>query len=100
MHKVTVLYHHPEDPDAFEDYYENTHVPIAQHIPNVQRFESGRLLATPDGDEPQYHRIAELWFESADQLQQSMGSPEGQAATGDIANFATKGATAFISEVE
>lgn len=100
MHKVTVLYGHPDDPDAFEDYYANTHVPIAAKIPNVQRFESGRVLATPDGNEPEHHRIAELWFEDADQLQQSMGSEEGQAATGDIPNFATGGVTVFISEVD
>ena len=100
MHKLTVLYHHPEDPEAFDHYYETTHIPIAENIPDVKHFESGRLLATPDGEDPQYHRIAELWFESADQLQKSMGSPEGLAATGDISNFATRGVTSFISEVE
>jgi hypothetical protein len=35
-----------------------------------------------------------------DQLQRSMGSDEGQAATGDIPNFATGGVIVFISEVE
>lgn len=100
MHKVTVLYHHPEDAEAFEEYYANTHLPIAAKIPNVQRFEAGKVLATPDGGETPYHRIAELWFEDMDQLQQSMGSEEGQAATGDIPRFATGGVTMFISEVE
>ena len=35
-----------------------------------------------------------------DQLQQSMGSEEGQAATGDVQNLATGGVTVLISEVE
>ena len=35
-----------------------------------------------------------------DQLQQSMGSEEGQAATGGVPNFATGGVTVLISEVE
>lgn len=35
-----------------------------------------------------------------DQLQQSLDSEEGQAATGDIPNFATGGVTVLISEVE
>ena len=100
MHKVTVLYGHPEDPEAFEDYYANTHLPIAAKIPNMQRFEAGQVLATPDGGETPYHRIAEIWFDDIDQLQKSMGSEEGQAATGDIPNFATGGVTVFISEVE
>ncbi|MDN5698057.1 MAG: EthD family reductase [Rubrobacter sp.] len=100
MHKVTVLYGHPEDPEAFEEYYANTHLPIAAKIPNMQRFEAGKVLATPDGGETPYHRIAEIWIDDMDQLQKSMGSEEGQAATGDIPNFATGGVTVFISEVE
>lgn len=100
MHKVTVLYGHPEDPEAFEEYYANTHLPIAAKIPNVQRFEAGKVLDTPDGGETPYHRVAEIWFEDMDQLQKSMGSEQGQAATNDIPNFATGGVTVFISEVE
>lgn len=99
MVKLTVLYGHPEDPDAFEEYYANTHLPLAAKIPNVQRFEAGRVAAADDG-EPPYHRIAELWFETAQQMRESLASPEGSAAAGDIPNFATGGATMFVSEVE
>lgn len=49
MIKFSVLYGHPEDPDAFEEYYANTHMPFVDKIPNVPRFESGRVVATPDG---------------------------------------------------
>ena len=99
MVKLTVLYGLPEDPKAFEDYYANSHMPLAVKIPNVQRFESG-VVAAPDGGTPPYHRIAELWFENASVMQESLDSPEGQAATGDLPNFATGGATFFVSEVE
>jgi uncharacterized protein (TIGR02118 family) len=73
-------------------------VPLAERIPNVQRFEVGRVASLDEG-EPPYHLIAELWFESADVLQESMSSPEGQAAADDIPNFATGGVTMFVSEV-
>lgn len=99
MVKLTVLYGLPEDAEAFEDYYADTHAPLAERIPNLRRFESGRIAA-PDGGSPPYHRIAELWFESASVMQQSLASPEGKAATDDIPNFATGGATVFVSEVE
>ena len=33
MVKVTVLYGPPSDPAAFEDYYANTHVPLAAKMP-------------------------------------------------------------------
>ncbi len=91
MVKVTVLYGHPEDPEAFEEYYANEHLPLAAKIPNVQRFEAGRVSAADEESQPPYQRIAELWFESAEQMQEALSSPEGEAATGDILNFATGG---------
>jgi uncharacterized protein (TIGR02118 family) len=57
--KLTVLYGNPEDPAAFDDYYQETHVPLAERIPNVQRFEVGRVASLDEG-EPPYHLIAEL----------------------------------------
>lgn len=99
MLKLTVLYNHPEAPENFEEYYANEHLPLAAKIPNVLRFESGRV-GTVDASEPPYHRIAELWFESAERLGEALSSPEGEDATGDIRNFATGGAIVFISTVE
>ncbi len=98
MVKLTVLFGHPEDPEAFEEYYANQHLPLAEKIPNVQRFESGRWRAV-DAGTPPYHRIAELWFESAERMGEALSSPEGEAATGDLQNFATGGATFFVSVV-
>ncbi len=100
MMKVSVLYGRPDDPATFEEYYANNHLPLAAKIANVQRFETGKVVATPDGSEPPYHRITELWFESEEQMQSSLGSEEGEAAVADIPNFATGGATIVISEVE
>ena len=98
MAKLTVLYGHPTDAVAFEEYYANKHAPLVEQIPNLRQFEAGKIIATPDGSEPPYYRIADLYFESVEQLQSGMGSSEGQAAAEDIQNFATGGATLFISE--
>jgi uncharacterized protein (TIGR02118 family) len=35
--KVTVLYGHPDDPEAFEEYYANTHMPLVDEMPNLKR---------------------------------------------------------------
>ena len=99
MVKLTALFGHPEDPEAFEEYYANQHLPLAAKIPNVQRFESGRMRAVDGGVSP-YHRIAELWFESAERMGEAMSSPEGEAASVDLPNFATGGAMFLVSEVE
>ena len=99
MMKLTVLFGQPKDPEAFEEYYANQHLPLAARIPNVQRFESGRMHAVDGGESP-YHRIAELWFESAEQMGEAMSSLEGEAASVDLPNFATGGAKFLVSEVE
>lgn len=100
MVKLMVLYGPPEDAAAFEEHYANTHVPLAAKMPHVERFEAGRVIGTPDGGDSPYHRIAELWFDSAEDLQAAAGSDEGQATTGDIPTFATGGATLLIVDVD
>jgi uncharacterized protein (TIGR02118 family) len=100
MVKIVVLYGPPADPAAFEDYYANTHLPLAAKMQGVQKFEASRVLGTPDGGEPPYYRLAELWFDSQEDLQATMSSPEGQATVADIPNFATGGATVLVGQVD
>ncbi len=100
MFKVTVLYNEPTDPAGFEDYYFDKHLSIAAKIPNVTRVETAKAAATPDGSPLPYFRMAEIWFQDLETLQASMGSPEGQATVGDLANFASGGADVFISAVD
>jgi uncharacterized protein (TIGR02118 family) len=97
--KLTVLYGHPDDPEAFENYYANTHMPLVDKIP-LQSYEVAKIVATPDGSDLPYYRIFEGYSEDMEQLQNSLASQEGQAAVGDIPNFATGGATIFISEID
>jgi uncharacterized protein (TIGR02118 family) len=100
MVKVSVLYGPPTDAAAFEDHYASTHLPLAAKMPNVKRFEASKVVGTPDGSDAPYYRIAELLFESQEDLQASMGSAEGQATVADIPKFATGGATVVISELD
>lgn len=98
MVKLVVAYGHPEDPAAFDEYYAGTHIPLVDKIPNLQRFESGKVVGTPDGSPPPFYYLAELFFDDADQLQASLGSPEGQAAAADVEAFASGGATVMIAQ--
>ena len=98
MVKLVVTYGAPDDPPAFDQHYTSTHVPLVEKIPNLRRFEAGKVLGTPDGSPAPYYFMAELWFDSAQDLEAAMGSDEGQAAGADVANFATGGATLMIAE--
>jgi uncharacterized protein (TIGR02118 family) len=96
MVKVTVLYGPPADPEAFEDYYANTHLALAAKIPSTRRIEASKVV---DGEAP-YHRIAELWFDDADQMNAALSSEQGRAAVEDIGAFATGGATVVVSTLD
>ena len=100
MVKAVVLYGPPEDVDAFERYYADTHTALATAIPGLRRFEAAQGIATPDGSEVPYQRIAELTFEDMNALQAGLGSEQGQAAVNDMPNFATGGATVFFAQID
>lgn len=99
MMKVTVLYGHPDDPGAFEDYYASTHLPIAATMKGVAKLEATKFVETPDGM-PAYYRMAEVYFDSPQQMETTLASPEGQATVGDIPNFASGGFTVVVGSVD
>jgi uncharacterized protein (TIGR02118 family) len=45
-----------------------------------------------------HDRVASLYFEHQQAAQSALGSPEGQAATADLANFASGSVTIFADE--
>ena len=97
--KLTVLYGHPTNPEAFEKYYAATHLPIAGKMTGFTRVELSKGLPGPDGGKPAFYRMAEFWFESASALQACMGSAEGRATSADLSNFATGGVTLLVSKL-
>ena len=96
MHTLTVLYGQPDDPAAFDAHYAETHAGLVDKIGGLNGW-SHRKLDSMDGSTPPYYLIAELDFDSLEQLQASMGSPEGQAAANDVPNFASGGATMLVA---
>jgi uncharacterized protein (TIGR02118 family) len=100
MIKMTLLYGRPVDPEAFEAYYSETHLPIAAKVSGIARAEFSKVKGTPDGDPPPYYRIAELWFDDAERMERVMATPEARRTVEDLPNFATGGVTTLISEVD
>src|ERR1019366_3884411 len=96
MAKLLVLYNEPADPAAFERYYFETHVPIANKIRGVRSYTVSKGKPAMVAGNVSPHLIAELEFDSMDDLQAAMASPEGQAAAADVANFAQAGVTLLV----
>ncbi|AZG46809.1 EthD family reductase [Gordonia insulae] len=99
MYHVTITYGHPEDPQAFDEYYSTTHLPLAAKIPGVRAFSAGRT-ETLDGTAPSVYYLASITFDDKESAAAGFTSPEGQAAAADIPNFATGGATLHFNPAE
>ena len=69
MVKLVVCYGAPEDSAAFDRHYAETHVSLVEKIPGLRRFEAGKVLGTPDGSPAPYYYMAELSFDSGEDLQ-------------------------------
>jgi uncharacterized protein (TIGR02118 family) len=91
MAQLLVLYKTPTDPAAFDAYYAQTHIALAKKIPGLKKYEiSQGSVATPAGPSG-IHLVATLTFDSMAAIQAGLGSAEGQAAAGDLPNFASGG---------
>jgi uncharacterized protein (TIGR02118 family) len=97
MIKMTILYYRPTDPEAFERYYMEKHLPLARQMPGLKKLEVGRVLRGPK--EQDYFWVADCYFEDLEALKAGFSSPIGEAAGKDVANFASGGSISFISEV-
>lgn len=102
MIQATVLYGHPDDPDAFEAYFASKHVPLVKRVagPFVAAMYMSKCLPNPLGGEPPYYRIATLIFTCMDKLQALIASPEGQGIIADHENFATGGHALIVGVVD
>jgi uncharacterized protein (TIGR02118 family) len=92
VHRLMVSYGQPEDPDAFDAYYRDTHTPLALAQPGVLALTVGRPRSL-DPSQTVPYLVAHLDFESEQAMNETLGSPEGRAAGKDLANFATGGVT-------
>ena len=100
MIQFTVLYAQPQDPAAFDRHYREVHVPLANKLPGLKGYTVHKPTSLDPREQSPYYQIADLYFDSPQALQAALISPEGQAAAGDLQNFATAGVTLLAGEVE
>ena len=98
-YQLTVLYHHPEDTVAFDEYYESTHAPLASKIPGLRHYSVSRPMPGPDGSAPAEYLVATLLFDDGAAFGAATRTEEAKAAVADVGNFATGGATMLTGDV-
>jgi uncharacterized protein (TIGR02118 family) len=85
MHRVTIQYDVPQDPEAFDARYFDQHVPLVAPIPGLQGFTWSK--PHPLGGEQSVYLVAQLDFEGADALEHALASSEMRAAGADAAGL-------------
>jgi uncharacterized protein (TIGR02118 family) len=98
MVRFLVMYDTPADPEAFDRYYREVHIPLAKKLPGLRRYTVSRGVSAGRGDA--CYLIAELEWDDMASMQQAFASPEGKAASEDVPKFATGGSQSMIFEVE
>ncbi|NUR87273.1 MAG: EthD family reductase [Nonomuraea sp.] len=79
--RFMALYDRPADPAAFEHHYREVHIPLAMRLPGLRRYTLGREVTAVRG-EP-YYLVAELDWDTMDDLRAAFASPEGRATAAD-----------------
>ena len=95
MAKWIVLYPPPADVATFERRYTAEHAPMVHKIPGLRKFVAAKALGAPAGA-PAYQRVAELYFDSMEALQASMGSAAGKEAVAHAGEISTGGAPVVL----
>lgn len=90
MHKLLVLYPHPDSPEHFRRYYVEKHLPLAAQLPNLKASHYALAVEGVGAPSP-YFCVWEGAFDSAEAMAQAMGSPVGQQVAADATHYATGG---------
>lgn len=100
--KLIVMYPVPTDLETFERRYADEHVPMAvEKLAGKTRFVASLVLSNADKTAAAFHRIAEVYFPSLNDLETCLNSPGGQETAAHAVEISSGGAPLFmISEVE
>jgi uncharacterized protein (TIGR02118 family) len=84
--RLLALYETPDDPEAFDRHYQEVHVPLGRRLPGLRRYVVSRDVASLRGGDP-YYLVAELEWDTMDDLRAAFASPEGRATAADAARL-------------
>jgi uncharacterized protein (TIGR02118 family) len=83
--------------EEFADYLSRTHAPMASKMPGLRKYVVN-VVQRPPGKEPDFHGVAELWFDDKETMKNAFASPEGRATQQDSEKFTSQRTTLFVGE--
>ncbi|WP_096435571.1 EthD family reductase [Alteribacter populi] len=97
MVKLIALYKKPEDKEAFDEHYFNTHAPITEKIPGLRKMKVTKVVGSPMG-ESDYHLLCEMYYDDHESFKKAMKTDEAKASGKDLMGFAGELVTLMIGE--
>lgn len=76
MYKFVTLYRRVDDEVALEEFFSQTHLPLAEQLPGLLSREVSRISHKPGG-ESRFHLMFELYFDSRISFEAAMATPIG-----------------------
>jgi uncharacterized protein (TIGR02118 family) len=83
---IRARYEKPDDPETCDRQYREVHIPLGRRLPGLRRYTVARDATAVRGGVP-YYLIAELVWETMDDLRAAFASPEGRATAADAARL-------------
>jgi len=93
VHRITILYAPPSDPEDFTEHYRSTHLALARAVPGLRRV----TLSSPRGGPDAPYLIAELWFDDADSMRAALKSPEMETTTADATALCARTGSSMVA---
>jgi uncharacterized protein (TIGR02118 family) len=84
--RFLALYDTPADPETFDRHYREVHIPLGSRLPGLRRYTISRDAAAVRG--APYYLVAELEWDTMDDLRAAFASSEGRATAADAARLA------------
>ncbi len=85
--KLVAIYAAPQDPEAFDTAYFETHVPLIKQVPGLLDMQAVKLTRVVVGNRAPY-MVVTMSFADKDALKAAMASPEMAAAGANLDSFA------------
>ena len=96
MVRLIALFDQPDDPDAFDAHYRDVHAPIVRRYPGLRDLRLTRPSAAGRSSAP--YLMAEMVFDTRDDLDAALASEPGIESGRDLRSFAAAGVTLFIAD--
>jgi uncharacterized protein (TIGR02118 family) len=78
MFKLVTIYRRVDDESKIDDFFSQTHLPLAEQLPGLIKTEVSRIVGKPQG-ESRFYFMYELYFISQESCFTAMQSETGRA---------------------